>query len=407
MRSWTLTVAAIALAVPMSGVAVAPAEAGCCSVLYNKIGREHVGTRRLISTSHSDTRTAVNEHTTQVGNYIVDNILKATQQLSAYESRTAESNKRVEEGAQANETVRKRQEMRALAEGGRYDPAASSCTDMTGVLNMGGGASAQGIGGQDVANVSRNRSNGNGPEGEAVRRGGLAIAQEIINDRDRLAGIGGVLDPTTDVRLLSNNMTLDTTDEGVKAAYARLVNNLIDPVPARPVTEGEKATPAGYAQIAARQIDSARRSPAHDVMAHIGDLHAPTGGPELAEWAQNAATEAYPNQIGDKVSTLQTIDVFVHSRFANPEWHQQLAMMSPEAVMRETALMNALNLHVNWMRYQLEMKDALVGATQLAAQLDDRDAGSTSGALPASINSGTVPAAPGLMNASVAFDGGV
>lgn len=343
-----------------------PAEAAGCNCW--RIRNYHTETRREVVKK-------VNDHTTDVGNYITDNILKATQQLSAYEQRTAESNKRVEEGAQANEVIRTKQRFRAEAEGGRYDPAASACTDLSGIMKMGGGGSTQGYGGNDIANVSRNRANGNGIGGEEVRIGGLALAQAILNDRDRLKNIGGVLDPTTDVRLLTENVTLDTSNSDVASAYARLVNNIIDPTPARPLTASEMATPAGRASAAARQIDAARRSPAHAVFGYYGDLITPIGGQELADWAKKAATDAYPSEVGDKVSTLQAVDIFVHSRFANPEWHQQLAKMSPSAVGRETALTNALNLHVNWMRFQLELRNAAVNATDLAARLDDRDSG--------------------------------
>lgn len=359
------------------------------------------GVQNIVRSAHRDTVRNVNNHTTETGNYIVDTIVEnmklSTQQLSAYEERSAEANKRVEEGAQANEVIRQKQRYRAEAEGGRYDPAASACTDLSGIMGMGGGATAEGFGGNDIANVSRNRSRGN--ESEEVRLGGLAIAQGIINDRDELQNVGGVLDPTSDVRLLTENITLDTSNEDVAKAYARLVNNIVDPTPPRPITESELRTPQGFAAVAARQIDDARRSPAHAVFAHVGDMIAPTGGDELTDWAKKAVTEAYPNEVGDKVSTMQAIDIFVQSRFANPVWHQELAKMSPAAVMRETALTNALNLHVNWMRYQLEMTTATVDATQLAVDLDARDSRDTTSRVTDAVGD-AVPAAPAIMNIS-------
>ena len=154
----------------------------------------------------------------------------------------------------------------------------------------------------------------------------------------------------------------------------------------QPITAEEARTPQGQAQIAARTIDDARRSAASAVFAHLGDLAAPTGGDAMAQWARNAVTEAYPKEVGDVVSTQQAIDIFVYSRFANPDWHQQLARMSPAAVSRETALTSALNLHVNWMRFDLERRMAAVQAASLAAQLDRQDAGST--AIPTAMPSG-------------------
>ena len=50
------------------------------------------------------------------------------------------------------------------------------------------------------------------------------------------------------------------------------------------------------------------------------------------EQSQTVDNEVYT--VGDKVSYQQAIDIFVQSRFANPDWHQQLAKMSPAAVAR-------------------------------------------------------------------------
>ncbi len=361
---------ALALSLAALPVVSAPVSARCSCA----------GVANIVRDAHVRTRTVVNDHTTQVGDAIIEAILRSTQQLSAYEERTAASQMRVTEGSDANAVMRERQKVRAMAEGGRYDPAPSACIDLSGVMSMGGGAqAAEGPGGNDVANTARNRARGNGPEGEAVRLGGLALAQQMIAARDAHANVGGVLDPTSDVRLLTENITLDTTNGDVAAAFAHLVNNVVDPLPARPIAQTELTSPAAYAQVAARQIELARRSAAHATFAYYGDLATPIGGGELADWARKAATPAYGQRVGDKVSTLQAIDVFVHSRFANPEWHQQLAKMAPEAVMREIALAEALSLHVQWMQFQLSLRDAVVGAAHLATDLDGRAVSSTAG----------------------------
>lgn len=317
-----------------------------------------------------DARINVNNHTTEVGNYIVDNILRGVAQLSAYSKRETEAAKRIAEGQDQNAVLRERQRIRAAAEGGRYDPAVSACIDLSGVLNFGGGQTSQGVGGIDIANLSRNRSYGNGAAGEPVRQGGLALAQEIKLDRDNLRNVGGFADPTSDVRLLTEAITLDTSDQQIAQAYARMVNNMVDPLPPKPVTTAEAQTPTGLARIAARQVDATRRSASHAVFTYLGDIATPTGGTELADWARNAAGPAYPHVVGEKVSSLQAVDIFVHSRFANPDWHQSIARMSPDAVMRELLLAQALDLHVNWMRFDLERRVAAVEAATLATMVD-------------------------------------
>lgn len=315
-------------------------------------------------------RINVNNHTTEVGNYITDNILRGVAQLSAYSKRETEAATRIAEGQDQNAVLRERQKIRGAAEGGRYDPAVSACIDLSGVLNFGGGQTSQGVGGMDIANLSRNRSYGNGAAGAPVRSGGLALAQEIKVDRDNLRNVAGYADPTSDVRLITEAITLDTSDQQVAQAYARLVNNMVDPLPPKPVTTEEAKTPTGLARIAARQIDATRRSASHAVFTYLGDIATPTGGEELASWARDAAGPAYPNTVGDKVSSLQAVDIFVYSRFANPDWHQSIAKMSPDAVNRELLLTQALNLHVSWMRFGLERRVAAVDAATLATMVD-------------------------------------
>ena len=317
-----------------------------------------------------DARINVNNHTTEVGNYIVDNILRGVAQLSAYSKRETEAAKRIAEAQDQNAVLLERQRIRAEAEGGRYDPAVSACIDLSGIINYGGGQTSQGVGGIDIANLSRNRSYGNGAAGEPVRQGGLALAQEIKLDRDNLRNVGGFADPTSDVRLLTEAITLDTSDQQVAQAYARMVNNMVDPLPPKPVTTAEAQTPAGLARIAARQVDATRRSASHAVFTYLGDIATPTGGEELASWARDAAGPAYPHVVGDKVSSLQAVDIFVQSRFANPDWHQSIAKMSPDAVMRELLLTQALHLHVDWMRFDLERRVAAVEAATLATIVD-------------------------------------
>lgn len=320
----------------------------------------------------------INSHTTDVGNQIAQTILKGVAQLSSYQNRAIEANSRTQEAAQMAETIRERQKARAAAEGGRYDPATSACLDLSGIFSMGKpGQGVAGYGGNDVANASRNWSYGNEDIGKPVTEGGLAVANAIIADRDELRNVAGFADPTSDVRLLTDAITLDTSDGEVSKAYVRMINNMVDPIPPKPITQAEMRSPAGRAQVAARQVDATRRSAAHSIYSYLGDIAAPTGGKELADWAKKAVTESYPYEVGEHVSELQAVDIFVRSRFSNPEWHKELAGMSPAAVQREQLLTQALNLHVDWMRFNLERRQAAAIAALLSNSLDERDSRTT------------------------------
>ncbi|WP_079211176.1 hypothetical protein [Brucella pituitosa] len=320
----------------------------------------------------------VNGHTSDVGRAIAKTILDGVAQLSGYSLRATEAQKRVLEAAQVNAVSREKQIARGLAESGRYDPAASACLDLSGIFSLGHSGRGAGLSGKDVTNASRNWSYGNEDIGKPVAQGGLAVANAIITDRDRFKGAGGLADPTSDVRLLTDAMTLDTSKKELAGAHIRLVNNIIDPIPAKPITVLEDRTPAGRAQVAARQVDASRRSAAHAIISYLGDLVTPTGSDALARWARDATPQGYPYAIGEQISQLQAIDIFVRSRFANAKWHQQMAQMSPDAVQREQLLATVLTQQIEWMRFDLERRNAAAIAAILSTLLDTRDMGTTS-----------------------------
>jgi len=321
---------------------------------------------------------AVNEHTDIVGNRISETFLNGIAQLSAYSKRQTEAQKRITEAAQINDVSREKQIARGIAESGRYDPGASACVDLSGIFSMGKAGGGSGLSGQDMTNASRAWSYGNDDIGKPVSSGGLAVANAIITDRGRFIGVGGFADPTSDARLLTEAMTLDTSRSEIAGAQIRMLNNLIDPVPAKPVTTEEAKTPAGRAQIAARQVDATRRSAAHTIMSYLADLATPTGSAGLSDWAKKAAPQNYPYGIGDNVSSLQAMDIFVRSRFSNPRWHEQLAQMSPDAVQREQLLALALSQQIQWEQFALERRNSVALAAILAVLLDDRDTRTTS-----------------------------
>ncbi|GAA5628132.1 hypothetical protein Brsp05_03428 [Brucella sp. NBRC 12953] len=354
----------LAILVVVVALAASPARAACdCSRVRN-IVQQGVET--------------VNGHTSEVGGAIAKTILDGVAQLSGYSLRATEAQKRVMEAAQVNAVSREKQIARGLAESGRYDPAVSACLDLSGIFSLGQSGRGAGLSGKDVTNASRNWSYGNEDIGKPVVQGGLAVANAIITDRDRFKGAGGFADPTSDVRLLTDAMTLDTSKKDIAGAHIRLVNNIVDPIPAKPITLLEARTPAGRAQVAARQVDASRRSTAHAIISYLGDLVTPTGSDALVRWARKATPQGYPYAIGEQISQLQAIDIFVRSRFANAKWHQQMAQMSPNAVQREQLLATVLTQQIEWMRFDLERRNAAAIAAILSTLLDTRDMGTTS-----------------------------
>ena len=115
-----------ALAVVSPIAIVSPALAVCDSCVVGAVNNLRVEQRETTSAIQTAQQA------------IVQAITQGVAQTSGYQAQTTQSQRRVQEAADINETIRQRQLARAEAEGGRYDPAASACTDLSGILQFGG-----------------------------------------------------------------------------------------------------------------------------------------------------------------------------------------------------------------------------------------------------------------------------
>jgi hypothetical protein len=355
-------------------LAPAPAEAGCnCGT----ISSYHSQTRREVARHISRVGADVNDHTTEVAVEVATvfqtEMRKSTQQVSARLDRQVYADERMRNAEQQNDAIQARQEIRADVENGDYDPAASACRTLSGVAAAAQGVDVSGsappANGHDFGNRSRNWARGMGPDGEQVRDGVQAIARAALKDRDRLQGLDGILDPTSDIRFLVSNPTVDTRDPDRVDALWRLRQNILDPAPPRPVTQSQANTPEGAVELARRQVDAARRSVASDVFGFIESLHAPIND-DLGDWARRTVPEGYSYPVPDAISKQQFVDLQVASRFANSSWHDQVGRMSPEATRREKLIIEAMRAEIDWLRLRLAMRRGLAKAARLSEALE-------------------------------------
>jgi hypothetical protein len=304
---------------------------------------------------------------------IFKTLREATQQLSATLDRQVYADERMRNAEQQNDAIQARQEIRAETESGEYDPGATACLALSGAEALSAGAGAGGAGpaanGHDMQNRSRSWARGAGPGGEDVRYGISAVARGIIEDRDRLSGLDGHLDPTSDIRMLTADPTVDTTDPDRFDALWRLRQNILDPAPPRPVTSSQAGTPEGLVETARRQVDDARRSTASDLFTFVESLRAPVNA-ELGEWARRNAPPGYAHPIPQSVSLQQWLDIEIASRFMNPAWQTRVAKMSPEAVERELRRVEAVRTQIRWLGLRLGLRGGLAGAARLASSMD-------------------------------------
>ena len=263
--------------------------------------------------------------------------------------------------------------MRAVAEGGRYDPAASACAGLGGIAAATSPVESPGPQaptGNDTQNQARNYERC-ADDNDEVCRGEGAVATGIIADRDASQDLGGVLDPTSDLRFLLLQPTVaagtSTTPEQLAVPAFRLIQNLVNPFPPPPITDTQATTPEGRGLIAARQADTARRSAPRGLLNWIQTRAMPSL--PLGDWARRTAPDGYPYPIDDRISLRQYYDVAIAASWRNPDWHRRVTEMSPEAAARESVLQQALANDIAWLQFELDLHAAATLAVLTAQSI--------------------------------------
>ena len=322
---------------------------------------------------------------------LTDDLKKHAEQNTAGTQASVAAQSRIADAQAGNMFNLFRSLGQSMTEGGQYDASPSMCSTAsslptsTSIQGGGGGFSAPIVGAQtgaspnpnnpisgkmsssDAIDDQRNWERGNGyPE---IRDGIAAIAKKIMDNRTKYANaFPRILDPTTDARAFTNMPTLpNEAGDSKQQALSALAKNLFSPTPPQPLQESQAATAEGAVEIANRETIRARRSVAYAVYEHL--LGEQMAVPGMTTGSLDMPSN-YPAQPTSDVSFLTWVDINVWSKYLTPEWYSKTLASSPAAVNREVAIVTALNALVNWRRYQLERKVALLQAAQFTHALD-------------------------------------
>ena len=322
---------------------------------------------------------------------LTDNLKKHAEQNTAGTQASVAAQSRISDAQSSNMFNLFRSLGQSLTEGGQYDASPSMCSTAsslptsTATQGGGGGFAPPTAGSQtgaspnpnnpiagkmsssDAIDDQRNWERGNGyPE---IRDGIAAIAKKIMDNRTKYANaFPRILDPTTDARAFTNMPTLPSdAGDAKQQALSALAKNLFSPAPPQPLQESQAATAEGAVEIANRETIRARRSAAYAVYEHL--LGEQMAVPGMSTGSMDMPSN-YPAQPTNDVSFLTWVDINVWSKYLTPEWYSKTLASSPAAVNREVAIVTALNALVNWRRYLLERKVALMNAAQFTHALD-------------------------------------
>jgi hypothetical protein len=352
------------------------AHASCTATVRS----QHSGTRSLITQEHETTRDAIKEaiekQTTELEEKMEDTTLRiiraltlAAKENSAHVQQQTEAQRRFADAQEVNATDRLRQEIRAEAESGRFDPNPFSCQ----LLDMFEAARGSGapVTGDAVTRQAVNRISGND---ENVQAGGAQLARSVVDARDAYEGFRGSDNATTDWAFVLNDPTIDLSDPDMQNVLSWIISNSVSATPARSMTEEELATPEGMARAAEAQERIGRQRAAVESINMSINMRTPvhTDDGTLAGKAQDSS---YNRSVPERLSELQILDIETVSHYfpgpnrINGTNGQQngLTHMNEKGWLQEIHRIMSIDARINYIRLELENRNAITNALILAA----------------------------------------
>jgi hypothetical protein len=343
----------------------------------------HDGTRDVIREEHEATRdaiiTAIEEQTVDLTDKmeettrrIIEAMALAAAQNTAVVQQQTEAGRRIADAQELNDTDRLRQQVRAAAESGAFDPNPFSC-QLADIFeaNQGSGAATDGAA---VTQQAVNRVTG---EDEDVQAGGARVARSVVDARDEYDGFQGSRNATTDWSLVLENPTIDLSDPDMQGVLGWVVSNSIDATPERAMTDAELQTPEGMARAAEAQQRLARQRAAIETINMSLNMRTPVLT-DNGTYRGMADDSAYNRPVGDRLSELQQLDIQTVYHYApGPNrlygtggQENGLDDMNEKGWLEEIHRIMSINARINYVRLELENRNAITNALILAALSD-------------------------------------
>jgi len=319
----------------------------------------------VVAGQHAETREHVTTETTLAAGEIIKGLQAQTRQLSDFLDRQVEAGKRIADAKAQIDTQRLREEVRARAESGAYDPNPDSCLQ----YDMLDARTALTVP-MTVDHLVAPVEDWTAGEAAPVQVGGTRMAAWLHGEKEQLAGFEGRATPTTDWGVVLDAPSLPIESDELDRVLGRLVINTIDPIPPVALTERELRTPAGLSQSALRDARAARLHAALALIEHALDLRIPTtaAGP----YRVVAGTSLYSEDIPDLISELQKLAIRV-THYADPgiETLDLRQTKTVNALLQDLIDITALNARINLERLELASRQAIADAAQLAILTDE------------------------------------
>lgn len=275
---------------------------------------------------------------------------------SAYQDKQIEASRRMRDAEQQNEAQRLRDEFRAKAESGDFDPSPDICL-LADLFRGGGSASTNPgqspIGTEGVRNTFTDMYDA---PIEEVQSGGTRLARFVVDEQDEVLSVSDVLS--------------FSTIENDPRELESLVRRLIDPLPPAPVLNPD--TPEGVTREALRRIRQTRNSATGEVLAMVLNMSQPV---QPVNGAMNAYIEDiadYNRDVPSEISELQALDIRTLRHYAPSPERVNTRSAFDEAKMLEQVLdAIAINSRIAYLQLELDRRRAVVETQILSALVND------------------------------------
>lgn len=343
------------------------AKAVTCAPCIQVTRAEHQYTRGLIRSEHQSTRNNLIEALREQTDNLIQALQGTTSELGSRTDRTVESQRRLMDAAEQNATFRQRQQFRAEAESGKFDPHPFLCSLID--LNRPTGGAPPSITGAQSVEAQAAFYSGNGRLSEEVKTGGVALNRAISQERARITNNfdpAVSTSPTTDFSLIFRHPTIPLDNQEYADAIEWQVNNLYGPPP-QPITPEELNTPTGQAESVRRDQIAAMQSAGRQSLSFATNLRTPR--PIDAQRLRDlAAGSGYNQVIGDQVSELQQLEIRTVAAYApSPDRLTRLDNMNERNLMAELIMQLSLTNRLLYLQLEGQQRDAATQAAILAA----------------------------------------
>ena len=318
-----------------------------------------------ISSYHTSTQKHVSRETTQTARLIIEALRAHSAQQSSYLDRQVEAHKRIVDGEQQNHSMRLRDQFRAEAESGRFDPNRDFCH----LVDMARLPSNR-IPLPVVQVITKAADGWSQGRHEIVRQNGVRMAAWLQQEKEQVGTIGNIEHPTTNWGLLTDHATIPINEPFVAEALTRLTANTVDPIPSIPLTSEDLQTPAGLSEAVVRDAIHARKQAAMRAIEYTIGMYLPQEPSDAYKTLSQLSQ--YDKDVPDEISLVQALDIRSMMYFAPalPTLDGRLAK-NERALLQDLIDLNSLNTRINFLRLEQEARNSIVLAGILASITDN------------------------------------